>query len=74
MLREGGRPQQTLVRHSWGSQAHLVIVNCGTPVLLKVSCLEKPRYSKVRTWERSGISDWDRGLSCVVVVAIVYVL
>ena len=47
-----------------------MIVDRGTPVLLKVSCLEKPRSSKVRTWELLGVSHWDRGLSCVVVVAI----
>jgi len=47
-----------------------VIVDRGTPVLLEVSCLEKPRSSKVRTWERLGVCAWAHGSSCVVVVAI----
>jgi len=47
-----------------------VIVDRGIPVLLEVSCLEKLRSSKVRNWERLEVSHRDRGLSCLVVVAI----
>jgi len=70
MLRDNGWPERTLVHHSWGAGAHVVIVDHGTPVLLEVSSLDKPRSSKVTTREHLKVSHWNHGLSCVVVVAI----